>query len=76
MRLIFRNPRPDSVELAKRFYLPGVVIEDHCPECRALFTRDLGNEYLKPYAETEKPIEVTAWSRAATSGPPAASCST
>lgn len=30
----------------KRHYIPGVVVQDSCPECGLLAERDLGDRYL------------------------------
>ena len=41
-------------ELDKRFYIPGIFIEDNCPNCGELNKTDLSDSYLS-YPEVNTP---------------------
>ena len=44
MRIIQKN-RGGEIDV-KRFYIPGTIIQDHCPECKHLNELDLEDQYL------------------------------
>jgi hypothetical protein len=50
----------ESIELAKRTYIPGVVLHSRCPKCGRPWKLDLGDDYLS-YPETGKPTRITAY---------------
>ena len=43
-KIISNNKAFQSDE--KRFYIPGAVVLDECPKCKAIESKDLGEEYL------------------------------
>jgi hypothetical protein len=43
---IIKDTATGSVIDVKRFYLPGVTVEDDCPSCGKIWTWDGDNEYL------------------------------
>lgn len=61
MKIIQKKKQACGVELGKRFYMPGVTIEDKCPECGAKWSIDLGNNYLEQYQCTEDVTPVNAY---------------
>lgn len=61
MRIVRKSAAVEAVDLGKRFYLPGVVLESSCPKCRCVWSLDLGSDYIDQYMSTETPIEVKAY---------------
>jgi len=47
----------EEIELAKRFYLPGIIIKHKCPECDTENINNLGENYLS-YPITNKKEEI------------------
>ena len=45
-----------EIQLAKRFYVPGIVIKDNCPHCGTESTYDLSTSYLS-HPTANKPID-------------------
>jgi hypothetical protein len=57
----------ESIELAKRTYIPGVVLRSRCPKCGAPWERDLSNDYLS-YPETGRAERINAYCSAEPNG--------
>lgn len=46
----------------KRLYLPGLQLQATCPECRAAYSRDFGDDYLS-YPKVGEPEDLTLYCR-------------
>jgi hypothetical protein len=51
------------IELDKRFYVPGYVITDNCPDCGVAWSQDLGEQYLS-YPKLDEPNKIHGYCEA------------